>query len=171
MKRRNFLAGVGAASALPLLRATIRSSPATFDNDYAPVSIALAIQVSQEIRSYLRFVAKVGSAVDALLVGETGESAVVTYADEVKVVKPFGGGDTQSVIQRLGAAGKRARAIDAGMQAIRILKARPQRRARVLLFIGQPIDDGSESTARRASVAALVIANELPKAAKTIKGE
>src|SRR5947207_4824951 len=39
MKRRNFLAGVGAASALPLLRATIRSSPATFDNDYAPADL------------------------------------------------------------------------------------------------------------------------------------
>src|SRR5438270_9058923 len=39
MKRRNFLAGVGAVSALPLLRATIRSSPTTYANDYAPADL------------------------------------------------------------------------------------------------------------------------------------
>jgi VWFA-related protein len=122
-----------------------RDQKAAMDTDYAPVSIAVAIQVSQNVRSYLRFIAKVGSAVDALLVGETGESAVLTYGDEVKVVKPFGGGDTQSAMQRLTVAGKHARAIDAGTQAIRLLKTRPQRRARVLLFIGQRMDDGSES--------------------------
>src|SRR5438067_9579506 len=39
MKRRNFLTSVGAASALPLLRATIRSSPTTYANDYAPADL------------------------------------------------------------------------------------------------------------------------------------
>lgn len=39
MKRRNFLASVGAASALPLLRATIYSSPATAENDHSPADL------------------------------------------------------------------------------------------------------------------------------------
>jgi len=148
-----------------------RNQKAAVDTDYAPVSIAVAIQSSQNVRAYLRFIAKVGSAVDALLVGETGESAVLTYADEVKVVKPFGGGDTQSAMQHLSVSGKHARALDAGAQAIRLLKDRSQRRARVLLFIGQPMDDGSGFTtsmlrdeAERENVSVYVLT--LPEAGK-----
>src|SRR6476661_2888844 len=57
-----------------------RTEKPAVDNDYSPVSIAVAIQVNQNVRSHVRVMAKVGSAVDALLVGETGESAVLTYA-------------------------------------------------------------------------------------------
>lgn len=39
MNRRNFLASIGAAGALPLLHATIRSSPSTSANDYAPADL------------------------------------------------------------------------------------------------------------------------------------
>ncbi len=122
-----------------------RQQRAAVDTDYAPVSVALAIQVNQDVRSYVRFIAKVGSAVEALLVGETGEAAVLTYAAEVKVVKPFGSGEVQPALQHLAAGGQHARAIDAGMRAAALLKDRPRERARVLIFIGQPIDDGSES--------------------------
>jgi VWFA-related protein len=148
-----------------------RAQKAALDTDYAPVSIALAIQVNQDVRSYLRFIAKVGSAVDALLVGETGEAAVLTYAADVKVLKPFDRADVQSVMPRIAAAGKHARAMDAGMRAIAMLQERPTRRARVLIFIGQPIDDGSESTvedlraqAERANVQVYVLT--LPEVGK-----
>src|SRR5918912_1002129 len=70
-----------------------RPEKAAVDTDSAPVSIALAIQANQDVRAYLRFISKVGSAVDALLVGATGESAIVTYNGDVKVLKPFDGRD------------------------------------------------------------------------------
>ena len=85
----------------------------------------LAIQANQDVRSYIRFIAKVGSAVDALLVGETGESAVLSYGAEVKVIKPFEAGDAQSAMRKIVAGRKRARAIDAGMRAVAMLKERP----------------------------------------------
>ena len=148
-----------------------RAQPAALDTDYAPVSVALAIQANQDVRSYLRFIAKVGSAVEALLVGETGEAAVVTYGADVKVAKPFESGDVQSTLQHIAATGKHAHAIDAGMRAIALLKERPRQRARVLIFIGQPRDDGSESRlaalrdeAERESVGVYVLA--LPEAGK-----
>jgi VWFA-related protein len=122
-----------------------RPQKAALDTDYAPVSIAIVIQANQDVRSYLRFISRVGSAVEALLVGETGEAAVLSYGSEIKVLKPFGSGDVQSAMQRLSPNGRRARAVDAGLRAIALLKDRSARRARVLLFIGQPVDDGSES--------------------------
>jgi VWFA-related protein len=143
----------------------------TLDTSYAPVSVALAIQVNRDIREYLPFIARVGSSLDALLVGESGEAAVVTYGSEVTVVKPFGAGDVQSTLKPMTASGRPARMIDAGMRALTLLAGRPASRARVLLFIGQPMDSGSEATlaalkqgAEKENVAVYALA--LPEAGK-----
>jgi VWFA-related protein len=111
-----------------------------------PVSVAIAIQVNSGVRQYLSFIAKAGSVVETLLAGESGEAAVITYNDDVSIVKSFGEGDVQSTLRRFSATGRQARMIDAGMQAIGLLKERPASRARILLFIGQPMDSGSESS-------------------------
>jgi VWFA-related protein len=105
----------------------------------APVSVALAVQVNQDVRSYVPFIAKAGSVIEALLAGESGETAVITYNGDV-TVRPF---DT---LRKISASGRQARMIDAGRLAITLLKERPASRARVLLFIGQPMDNGSESS-------------------------
>jgi hypothetical protein len=110
------------------------------------VSVAIAIQVSQDVREYVPFIAKTGSALDALLVGASGEAAVVTYGSEVTIVKPFDARDVQSALRSISPAGRPARMLDAGMRAVTLLSQRPASRARVLLFIGQPMDSGSEST-------------------------
>lgn len=118
----------------------------TVNSDSNPVSAALAIQVNQDMRVYVPFIAKAGSVVDALLVGESGESAVVTYGSDIAVVKPFGSGDVQASLRTISANGRPARMIDAGVRALALLASRPRSRSRVLLFIGQPADSGSEST-------------------------
>lgn len=112
----------------------------------APLSVAVAVQVNQDVREYVPFIAKVGSVVEALLVGDNGESALLAYNSEVKTLKPFDKGDLQRALRGIAPGGLRARSIDAGVAAIRLLKERPPERSRVLLFIGQPMDDGSEST-------------------------
>jgi len=123
-----------------------RVQTTTLNMSYTPVSVAIVIQVNQDVRDYVPFIARSGNAVDALLVGESGEAAVVTYGGEVTVVKPFDAGDLQSAFKSISAAGWPARMIDAGMRALTLLSARPSSRSRVLLFIGQPMDSGSEST-------------------------
>ncbi len=148
-----------------------RPQAITLETSSTPVSIAIAIQVSQDVRQYVPFIAKVGSALDALLVGASGESAAVTYGSEVAVVKPFDARDLQSTLRAISPAGKPARMLDAGMRAVTLLSQRPASRARVLLFIGQPMDSGSESTlaslqdsAEKANVA--VYALTLPELGK-----
>src|SRR5438477_7789661 len=54
-----------------------RLQNAALDTASAPVSVALAIQVSREVREYVPFIAKAGSAVAALVAGETGEAAAI----------------------------------------------------------------------------------------------
>ncbi|HKW96739.1 MAG TPA: VWA domain-containing protein [Bryobacteraceae bacterium] len=115
------------------------------DQTMAPVSIVLAIQTSQNVREYLPIIARVGSAVDSLLAGESGEAAVMSYNAEVAILKTFDAGDVRSALRNLSAKDPPARMIDAGIRAVTLLRARPASRSRVLLFIGQPVDRGSES--------------------------
>jgi VWFA-related protein len=122
-----------------------RRQRVTLDSASAPPSVVLAIQVNQDVRTYVPFIARAGSVVDTLLTGESGETAVIIYGDGVAVVKPFATGDVQSTLKNLAADGAKARMIDAGLRAVTLLRERPGSRARVLLFIGQPLDIGSES--------------------------
>lgn len=118
----------------------------TVDPSSAPISVAVVIQVSQDVRAYVPFIAKAGSVLDALLIGESGEAAIITYSNEVTIVKPFNAVDVHAALRTISAYGTAARMIDAGVRATRLLAERPSSRARILLFIGQPIDSGSESS-------------------------
>jgi VWFA-related protein len=122
-----------------------RAQNITLETNTPPVSVALVIQVNQDVREYTAFIKRAGSVVDALLVGESGEAAVILYNDEVAIRKPFDSGDVGAALGTISAGGRPARMIDAGIRAIRLLAQRPGSRARVLLFIGQPMDSGSES--------------------------
>jgi VWFA-related protein len=122
-----------------------RPQPFALDASTGPLSVAIVVQANQDVRAYLPFVARVGSALDALLVGSGGESAAILYGDEVTVVKPFDSGELPSALRKLAPDGRRARAIDAGLRGLDLLRRRPPERGRVLLFIGQPADHGSES--------------------------
>ena len=115
------------------------------DTTVTPVSLAVAVQVNQDVRQYVPFIANVGSVLDALVAGESGETAVLAYGGDVDTIKPFGVGDVRTALAKVAAHGRQARMIDAGLGAIAMLKERPASHSRVLLFIGQPMDSGSES--------------------------
>jgi len=114
------------------------------DTSVTPLSVVVAIQANADVRDYLPFLTRVGSALDALLVGDGGESAVLVYGDEVTVAKPFGAGDAGTTFRQLSSHGFHARAIDAAVRGLAMLRQRPVSRTRVLLLIGQPADHGSE---------------------------
>jgi hypothetical protein len=77
----------------------------TLDTDYLPPAVAVVVQVSTQVRRYLPFIAKVGSAVEDLLVGENGEAALLTYDDFVTVRKDFHDGGTRAAFREISLAG------------------------------------------------------------------
>jgi len=115
------------------------------DTDDAPISVVIAIQANRDVRETVPFISKVGSVMDAHLVGGTGRAAVIAYNADIKVLKPFGSGDVRWAFRAIRASGAEARAIDAGMEAIAMLKERPKTQARVLLYIAQAMDRGSKA--------------------------
>jgi VWFA-related protein len=116
------------------------------DTEPAPVSVAVVMQTNQDVRSYLPFLSKTGSVIDALLVGATGEVALIGYGDDVTVLKPFESGDLHTALRTISANGQQARAIDAASKAIGLLSGRPATRSRILLLVGQAADTASETT-------------------------
>src|SRR5277367_2852979 len=98
------------------------------------------------MRARVRYITKVGSVMEAHLVGATGRAAVLSYGANIKVLKPFGSGDVREAFQSVAVKSHKARMIDAGIEAIEMLKERPRTHARVLLFIGQAADRGSEAS-------------------------
>ena len=114
------------------------------DSSTTPLSVVVAVQANLDVREYLPFLSRVGSALDALLVGDGGESAALIYGDEVTLTKSFGAGDLGGTFRQLSPRGFHARATDAAVRALAMLRQRPATRTRVLLLIGQPADHGSE---------------------------
>jgi hypothetical protein len=159
-------------------RVTDNDQPQTVVLDLAtlPVSLVVAVQADQDVRSYLRFIAKTGALLDNSLAAATGEAALITYNDKITVQKPFGHGDLQTALKSLSPAGSKASMIDAGMRAIELLKERPGLHSRVLVFIGQPVESGShekietlEANAERENVQ--IYALTLPIAGKAFMSD
>jgi VWFA-related protein len=120
-----------------------RPQAITLDLGRLPASLVVAVQANQDVRAYLAPIAKTGALLDDSLAGATGETALITYNDEINVEKPFASGDLQSALKMLSPSGRGANMADAGMRAIELLKERPGPRSRILVFIGQAVDSGN----------------------------
>jgi hypothetical protein len=114
------------------------------DTSSAPASFVIAIQANQDVREYLSFIVRAGTVIESLLLGESGEAAVIAYRDEIAVVKPFETVEVQSTLRKISTTGRDAHMLDAGWRGLTLLRERPAARARFLIFIGQPMDSGSE---------------------------
>jgi hypothetical protein len=62
------------------------------------------------------------------------------------MVKPFETGEVSPTLRRLSPYGRESHLLDAGLRGLTLLKGRPPGRARFLIFIGQPMDNGSATT-------------------------
>ena len=115
------------------------------DVNESPISVVVALQANQNVRDYLPFIQKTGSLLDDSIAAATGKAALITYNDEIKVIKVFTEGDLRHAMNTLSTSGHKANMLDAGMRAIELLKQQSQPSSRILLFIGQPYDDGSRA--------------------------
>jgi VWFA-related protein len=113
------------------------------DVERPPLAVVVIVQCNRDIRQYLPFIEKVGSLLDSAILGEKGEAALISYNDNVAVIKPFSSGDLSASMESLTASGEGAHMIDAGLRGTQLLKAHAKFRSRVLLFIGQAFDSGS----------------------------
>jgi VWFA-related protein len=119
----------------------------TSDVALTPVSLVVAIQANKPASAALAKLRKTGSMIDHLITGDRGETAVVRFSDEIKLLQDFTR-DSNLIVKAfrsLKTSGEDARSIDAAQQAVEMLAARPENRRRIVLLISESRDRGSRA--------------------------
>lgn len=84
-KDGKYLAGLSAADFR--LSDEGRRQTIKVDVDPLPICVVVAVQVSEDVREYLPFVQRVGNLLANAVPGANGNAALITYSDEISVVR------------------------------------------------------------------------------------
>ncbi len=136
------------------------SNFALFDNDktqkivqdvvFQPISMVVAVQTNSTMEGMLPKVQKMGATLQTLVLGDSGEMALIAFDHRVRTIEGFTSDFSKIAegMKKLTLGASSARLNDAAMEGIRMLRNRPQERRRVLLLITETRDNGSEARAR-----------------------
>ncbi len=121
-----------------------------------PISMVMVVQANLEVEKMLPAVQKVGSAIQAQILGDDGEAAVLQFDHRIQTLTDFTSDpDKLSLaLKKLKVGSSTSRLNDATMEGINLLKRRPASRRKILLLITQVRDGGSELRPREVLSAA-----------------
>lgn len=128
-----------------------KPQPIAGELTFNPISLVVCIQANAGIEGMLPKINKIGSLLDSLVVGETGEAAVLKFDHRIEVLQGFTN-ESQKItkaIQKIKPGSSSARLNDAVMEAINMLRNKPKDRRRVILLIAESRDRGSEMNVRK----------------------
>jgi VWFA-related protein len=112
-----------------------------------PVALVIVVQTNESVESLLGQVRPVGSEFSGLLVGQSGVSALISFADRVHVLQNFTNDPMalRAAMAHLVVTGGKARLNDALARAILMLSERPTAERRVIVAFSEGYDHGSET--------------------------
>jgi hypothetical protein len=115
------------------------------DVSYRPISMVVAVQANNMVEEILPKIQKMGNVLDALVVGQAGEVAVIAFDHRVRTMLDFttDSGRISDTLKKITAGSSSSRVIDATMDGIRMLRSRPEERRRILLLISERRDIAS----------------------------
>ncbi|MBI4465001.1 MAG: VWA domain-containing protein [Acidobacteria bacterium] len=113
-----------------------------------PISLVIAVETSSRVESLLPEVRKAGILFTQLILGETGEAAVLAFDNELKLVQGFTDDPelVETALEKLSAGGEQVRLSDAIARGIFLLQQRPQGRRKVVIAISEARDQGSSNS-------------------------
>lgn len=128
----------------------------TEDVTFHPVSLVLCIQSNAVMEKILPEIKRIGSLIDTLVLGESGEVAVLAFDHRMQTLLDFTSdtGKVGPALQKLRAGSYTGALNDAVMYSINMLRNRPANRRRTILLISETRDNGSEVHAREVLEAA-----------------
>jgi VWFA-related protein len=112
-----------------------------------PIDLVVAVQTSSNSGAVIDKLGGSGILFTQLVAADAGETAVISFSDEVKLHQDFTG-DPDPVIHALRMLRKEggdARMLDAMRQALLMLERRPPGRRRIILMIAEKRDRASEA--------------------------
>jgi VWFA-related protein len=122
------------------------AQPIQVEESFNPVSLVVAIQTSSNSSAILDKLGTSGILFSDLLAGDRGETAIVTFSDEVRVARDFTANPNllKSTLEGLHVQGDKAVTFDAIMQAFHMLAGRKPDHRRVLLMVAEKRDRSSK---------------------------
>lgn len=128
----------------------------TEDQATHPISLVVAVEASGEVEKIIPQVQKIGNLLSSLLVGDSGEVAVLSFDHRIQTLTGFTSDPDQinAAMKKLKPGSTTFRLNDAAMQAMNMLRNRPPMRKRILLLISESRDYGSEIHVRDVLTAA-----------------
>jgi VWFA-related protein len=116
------------------------------DESYTPISLVVAVQTAANSAAVLDKLTANGSLFTDLLAGDRGETALLTFSDEVRTLRDFTADSARltSGFASLHVQGVGAVALEAVMQALEMLAKRPSGRRRILLVVAEKRDRSSK---------------------------
>ena len=121
------------------------------DVTFQPISLVVAIQANAQVDQLLPKIRRMGAQLDALILGDSGEAAVIAFDHRVQVLQEFTSekGKIDAAIKKISAYGSsQSRLNDASMTAMNMLRNRPKDRRRILLIIAETRDGSSSARPR-----------------------
>ena len=120
--------------------------PIQVDESFNPISLVVAVQTSANSAAILDKLGSSGILFTDLLAGDRGETALVTFSDEVRTKREFttNSDNLSAGFRSLHVQGDGAVALEAVMQSLAMLGKRKSDRRRILLVIAEKRDRSSK---------------------------
>ncbi len=112
-----------------------------------PISLVVAVQTSSNSGAVIDKLGGSGILFTQLLAADAGETAVISFSDEVRVHQEFTSNPDMVIhaMRMLRKEGGDAHMLDAMRQALLMLEQRPPQRRRIILMIGEKRDRSSKT--------------------------
>ena len=112
-----------------------------------PIDLAVAVQTSSNSGAVIDKLGGSGILFTQLLAADAGETAVISFSDDVKVHQNFTANPDLVIheLRMLRKEGGGAHMLDALRQATLMLEQRPRERRRIILMVAEKRDRGSEA--------------------------
>jgi len=122
---------------------------AGFDVSYLPISMVLCVETSGRIEGLLPQIRKSGILYTELVLGESGgEAALITFDGNVNIVQEFSTDHDKLIgsLKKIKPGSDATRTSDAVWRAVRLLRARPDNRRKVIVLVSESRESGSETS-------------------------
>ncbi len=121
-----------------------------------PISMVIAVQADLEVEKMLPMIQKLASSIQAQVLGDDGEAAVIEFDHRIQTLTDFTSDPDKlaAALKKLKAGSSQSRLNDATIEGINLLKKRPDSRRKVLLLISESGDKSSELRPREVLSAA-----------------
>jgi VWFA-related protein len=121
--------------------------PVQMDWMMYPIDLVVAVQTAENSGAVIDKLGGSGILFTELLAADAGQTAVITFADEVRTHQDFTGGPDAVIhaLRMLRKEGGSAVMLDAIGEALRMFEHRPPNRRRIILVVGEKRDRGSQA--------------------------